>query len=202
MCTPNNALDRVLDVTPKERHEDLVFLQNGMLLPWLQEQGLEECTQACCYFSALKGQPAQDGGQTVVHGRCASLHSMIEVTVFLLQQLHARLIAAWIADKQLLGADPRWGDDFRDVLARGQIACQVLDRDSYRLKMIEKLLWATIFWMLSSAEGGLTVWNLGFTCNRGTCSTQMYVNMMNDSVTCYAGWGDCKPPSGGSRAAS
>lgn len=45
VCTRNDDLDQVVAATPVARRKDLVFLQNGMLMPWLKAQGLEDNTQ-------------------------------------------------------------------------------------------------------------------------------------------------------------
>lgn len=55
---------------------DLVFIQNGMLQPWLEANGLSGCTQALVYFAVAKlGEAPVDGktrtdpeGLTAVHG--------------------------------------------------------------------------------------------------------------------------------------
>ena len=42
--------------------EDLVFLQNGMLLPWLSKVGLSDNTQALLYMAVAKmGEEPTDG---------------------------------------------------------------------------------------------------------------------------------------------
>ena len=44
---------------------DLVFIQNGMLQPWLDKNGLSECTQALVYFAVAKlGEEPVDGKTT------------------------------------------------------------------------------------------------------------------------------------------
>ena len=45
VCTRNDDLQAIVDATPADRREDLVFIQNGMLQPWLDAQGLGENTQ-------------------------------------------------------------------------------------------------------------------------------------------------------------
>lgn len=60
VCTRNDDLDCVIEATPITRHPglpysreclpcfsltDLVFIQNGMLLPFLEERGLQDNTQ-------------------------------------------------------------------------------------------------------------------------------------------------------------
>lgn len=40
ICTRNDDLDAIIEKTPVSRREDLVFLQNGMLSPYLDKKGL------------------------------------------------------------------------------------------------------------------------------------------------------------------
>ena len=51
MCTTNDALPQVLEKVAPAQLPQLVFFQNGMLLPWLREQGLQENTQVLLYMS-------------------------------------------------------------------------------------------------------------------------------------------------------
>lgn len=62
VCTRNDALQEVVDQTPESRRGDLVFLQNGMLQPWLDARGLGDNTQALIYFAVAKaGEKPTDG---------------------------------------------------------------------------------------------------------------------------------------------
>jgi hypothetical protein len=45
ICTRNDDLESIIEKTPINRREDLVFLQNGMLASFLQGKGLEKNTQ-------------------------------------------------------------------------------------------------------------------------------------------------------------
>ncbi len=45
VATRNDALDQVVQATPAERRKDLVWMQNGMLAPWLDARGLGDSTQ-------------------------------------------------------------------------------------------------------------------------------------------------------------
>ena len=47
IATRNDALAGIVEATPADRRDDLVFIQNGMLQPWLDSQGLGDNTQAC-----------------------------------------------------------------------------------------------------------------------------------------------------------
>ena len=45
VATRNDALAGIAEATPADRRADLVFIQNGMLQPWLDSQGLGDNTQ-------------------------------------------------------------------------------------------------------------------------------------------------------------
>ena len=43
-----------MEKTPGKRRKDLVFMQNGMLGPFLEKYGLEDNTQCLVYFAVAK----------------------------------------------------------------------------------------------------------------------------------------------------
>lgn len=47
----NDDLDPVLTRVPGARRDDLVFIQNGMLRPWLRERGLRAVTRGLFFFA-------------------------------------------------------------------------------------------------------------------------------------------------------
>jgi hypothetical protein len=52
VCTTNDALDSVLHQVDHLQHQQLIFVQNGMLLPWLRQHQLDRrCTQVLLYMS-------------------------------------------------------------------------------------------------------------------------------------------------------
>lgn len=117
-----------MDATPAARRGDLVFLQNGMLAPWLQARGLaDDATQVLVYFAvAAKGDAPTDGvtdlnpdGLTAAHGR------------------HAAAVAA-----RLHGAG---------------LSCRVLDRAAFDACMLEKLVWICAFMLVGARHGGVSV---------------------------------------------
>jgi len=64
VCTRNDALKDVIAMVPKERREDVVFIQNGALLPFLKsELGADvPVSVLLVYFAvAKKGDPPLDG---------------------------------------------------------------------------------------------------------------------------------------------
>jgi hypothetical protein len=71
VCTTNDGLDSVLEhtaVTQAQLHQ-LIFVQNGMLLPWLKQHGLERNTQVLLYMS---GEGTQLVSRRKGGGRSAS----------------------------------------------------------------------------------------------------------------------------------
>lgn len=53
----NDDLDEVIARVPRRRRDDLVFVQNGMLRPWLREHALAGCTRGLLFF-AVKDRAA------------------------------------------------------------------------------------------------------------------------------------------------
>ena len=64
VCTRNDALENVIKAVPESRQEDLVFVQNGVLMPFLETKlrpGLP-ITILLVYFAvAKKGEAPLDG---------------------------------------------------------------------------------------------------------------------------------------------
>ncbi len=62
VATRNNDLADVLAALPPSRHSDVVFVQNGMLRPWLGQAGVAEATRGLLFFAvASRGAPIQPG---------------------------------------------------------------------------------------------------------------------------------------------
>jgi len=124
VCTRNNDLQGVVDATPAERREDLVFIQNGMLQPWLDAAGLGDNTQVLVFFAVAKlGDKPMDGktdvnpeGLTAAYGK------------------HAQNVA--------------------DRLARDGLSCKVLDQEEFKKAMLEKLIWISAFMLVGAKHGG------------------------------------------------
>lgn len=127
ICTRNDDLEGIVKATPPERREDLVFIQNGMLQPWLDDQGLGDNTQVLVYFAvASKGEAPTDGktdtnpeGLTAAYGK------------------HAKEIAL--------------------RLHNAGLSCHVFEKkEDFMSSMLEKLVWICSF-MVVGAEHGCTV---------------------------------------------
>lgn len=88
VATTNDALGDVLARTPAHRRPDLVFVQNGMLDPWLAERGLQDNGRALLYFAVpRRGAAIEPGGTSVLTGR------------------HAAALVAWFASMALPAAE-------------------------------------------------------------------------------------------------
>ena len=63
VCVRNDDLGALLAAVPPHRRADLVFLQNGMLDPWLEDHGLEGNTRGLLFFAvSQRGGPVEPGG--------------------------------------------------------------------------------------------------------------------------------------------
>lgn len=107
----------------------MVFIQNGMLQPWLAKRGIdtgdEAATQVLVFFAvAAKGEPPVDGvtdtdpeGLTAAHGR------------------HAEAFA-------------------RRLRASGGLSCRVLaSRAEFDAAALEKLVWISAFMLVGAKHG-------------------------------------------------
>jgi len=88
VATQNDAIPEVIQQTPKHLHRNLVFLQNGYLVPILKTHGLLNNTQVLLYMSASASGDVVDGKLTTACGRWA------DVTAEVLQRggVHCRAV--------------------------------------------------------------------------------------------------------------
>lgn len=127
VCTRNDDLAAVVEATPSDRRKDLVFIQNGMLQPWLDAQGLGDNTQVLVYFAvAKKGDPPTDGKTDVNPEGLTAAYGP-----------HAEAIA--------------------HRLQAAGLSCKVLDRKEFQKSMLEKLIWICAFMLVGARNGGCTV---------------------------------------------
>ncbi|MDC0715956.1 ketopantoate reductase family protein [Nannocystis bainbridge] len=69
VAVDNAGLDAALARVPAARRPDLVFVQNGVLEPWLFEHGLQDSTRALLYFAVpRRGAAIEPGGTSVLTG--------------------------------------------------------------------------------------------------------------------------------------
>jgi len=127
VCTRNDALAGIVDACPADRREDLVFLQNGMLQPWLDSQGIGNCTQALIYFAVAKLGEAPTDGKTDLN------------------------------PEGLTAAHGKWAEALAARLAGGDMSCKVLDKAAFTQSMFEKLIWICAFMLVGARHEGSTV---------------------------------------------
>lgn len=69
VATRNDDLEAVVSRVPLHRHDDLVFIQNGMIRPFLKRRGLAHCTRGLMYFAVSKrGDVPRPGGKSPFSG--------------------------------------------------------------------------------------------------------------------------------------
>jgi ketopantoate reductase len=77
VCVRNDDLGGVLTQVPQHRWPDLVFVQNGMIDPWLADHGLAGNTRGVLFFAVpARGAPVEPGGVsrfTGPHGNALGL---------------------------------------------------------------------------------------------------------------------------------
>lgn len=116
VTTRNDDLDAVLVRVPPERRDALVFVQNGVLRPWLAERGLSASTRGLLFVAVpARGAPLVPGGESPFLGP------------------HAAAVVAWL---RAVGVPAREVDEATFVALEA-----------------EKLLWNTVYGLLSQATG-------------------------------------------------
>jgi hypothetical protein len=123
VCTRNDDLQGVYDATPSDRRQDLVFIQNGMLEPWLAERGLEGNTQVLVYFAVAKQGDLLTDGKTDVN------------------------------PEGLTAAYGKHAQAFADRLATADLSCKVLGKTDFQKSMLEKLIWICAFMVVGAKHG-------------------------------------------------
>lgn len=127
VATRNNDLQGVVDATPPERREDLIFIQNGMLQPWLDEKGLGDNTQVLVYFAVAKLGDAPIDGKTDTN------------------------------PEGLTAAVGKHAEAFAARLSTADLSCKVLDRVEFKKSMLEKLIWICAIMVVGARHGNISV---------------------------------------------
>jgi ketopantoate reductase len=91
LAVRNDDLDGVLGRVPGHRHADLVFVQNGMLRPWLAAHALASATRGLLFIAVpRRGAAIEPGGESPFCGP----HAQALVEAFLASELPARCVDA------------------------------------------------------------------------------------------------------------
>lgn len=127
VCTRNDVLDTIVAGTPAARRDDLVFIQNGMLEPWLASKGLSQATQVLVYFAVAKAGEAPVDGKTDLN------------------------------PEGLTAATGKWAPAVAQRLLSAGLSCKVLSLTEFRKPMFEKLIWISAFMLVGARHPGATV---------------------------------------------
>lgn len=91
LAVRNDDLDAVLARVPDHRRADLVFVQNGMLRPWLAARGLSGATRGLLFMAVpSRGAAIEPGGESPFFGP----HAQAMVDAFATAKLPARRVDA------------------------------------------------------------------------------------------------------------
>ncbi len=91
LAVRNDDLPAVLERVPARRRPDLVFAQNGMLRPWLDERGLGDATRGLLFMAVpTRGAAIEPGGESPFWGP----HAAAMVEAFRAARLPAALVDA------------------------------------------------------------------------------------------------------------
>ncbi|KAI7736490.1 hypothetical protein M8C21_012095 [Ambrosia artemisiifolia] len=127
VCTKNDDLDAVLESTPQSRWSDLVFFQDGMLMPWFESKGLSDPNQVLPFFDVSRpGKPPVDG--------------ITDVT-----------------PEGLTTAFGKWAPAVASRLHAGGLSCKILEKQAFQNRMIERLLWISAFMLTGARVPGGTM---------------------------------------------
>jgi hypothetical protein len=127
ICTRNDDLAAIVEATPPSRRKDLVFIQNGMLQPWLDARGLGDNTQVLVYFAVAKKGDSPTDGKTDIN------------------------------PEGLTAAYGPHAEAFAARLHASGLSCKVLDRTAFQKSMLEKLIWICSFMLVGAKNGGCLV---------------------------------------------
>lgn len=103
VCTRNDDLPAVLARVPPARRCDLVFVQNGMLRPWLAAQGLQGATRGLLFFAVqTRGAAIEPGPPSPFCGRLANdIVGELSALGVPAEEVDERQFAAWELEKLL-----------------------------------------------------------------------------------------------------
>jgi len=133
VCTRNDSLKAVIAKVPKERHEDLVFIQNGALMPFLEREVGSSVPYSILlvYFAvAKKGERPIDGKtETDPKGLTA------------------------------VNATGKWAKaiQFRLYTNNPQLSCTILSKPMFYQAYWEKNLWIAAYMLVGALHGGCTI---------------------------------------------
>lgn len=163
VCTRNDALSDVIASVPKERHEDLVFVQNGALKPFLDKELGKNVpvTILLVYFAVSKV------GETPVDGKTDTDPDGLTA----------------------VNATGKWADEVAWRLTSSQLSCRKLREPSFTQAYWEKQTWISAYMLVGALHGGCTIGEVesehfdevnDLICELATAATAMYPDVRWD----------------------
>ena len=127
VCTQTEDLAAVIAACPEEKKDDLVFLQDGMLEPLFQRNGIYGPTQAALYLAVVRAGSRPVDGVTSEN------------------------------PEGLTTVSGKWAGAFAMRMEAGEMSCHVkMDRDGRR-SVLEKLVFTSAYNLVGACYGGITV---------------------------------------------
>lgn len=131
VCTRNDDLKGIIDSIPENRREDLVFIQNGALMPFLEKElGADtEFTVLLVYFAvAKKGEAPIDGKTNTDPDGLTAVNKV-----------------------------GKWSGEVKKRLQSSGLACSDLDQVEFTQAYWEKIMWISAYMLVGALHGNCTV---------------------------------------------
>ena len=127
VCTPTADLAAVIAACPEEKKDDLVFMQDGMLEPTFQRNGIYGPTQASLWLSCprLGGKPVDGITSEAAEG--------------------------------LTAVSGKWAGAFAMRMGTGDLSCHVRQDRDLRRSVLEKLVFTSAYNLVGACYGGITI---------------------------------------------
>jgi len=131
VCTRNDVLKDIIAMTPKERREDLIFIQNGAIMPFLEKElGADTpFTVLLVYFAVAKKGDAPIDGKTDTDPEGLTA----------------------------VNASGKWAEEVEWRLTTSDLACKVLLEPYFTQAYWEKNLWIAAYMLAGVLNGGCKV---------------------------------------------
>ena len=127
VCTQTADLAAVIAACPEDKKDDLVFLQDGMLEPLFQRNGIYGPTQASLWLACMR-----KGGKPVDGRTHDNPEGLTTVT-------------------------GKWAGAFASRMSTGNLACEIkMDRDARR-STLERLVFLSAYHLVGTVHGGITI---------------------------------------------
>jgi len=127
LCVPNSALDELVEACPEDRRQDLVFMGSGNLGDFLEDKGLQDCSQALIYFVISKlGEDPVDG-------------------------------VTDLDPDGLTCAVGKWAPDLAKRLRQVNMSCKILTPEQFEVSRAERLVWTCSVHLVAKANDLRTI---------------------------------------------